>query len=146
MNRATLIWVVLAVVAVLIIAMFALNRPEAAENIEDAANGFATTTSLTADRAAARAEAETELAALRARAEAGETYDQLAGGFAEVRANLASAYQNAEGEAAQEWAELSADFDTFEASARAGTSDFLDSITSLIGRISADVRVETEAE
>ncbi|MDP3402877.1 MAG: hypothetical protein Q8S35_02900, partial [bacterium] len=87
-----------------------------------------------------------ELTALQARVVAGETYDSLKDDFAKVRTNLAAAYENVEGEAAQEWAEISSDFDEFEASAREGTSNFLDVLARLIARFSADIRVESAGE
>lgn len=143
MNRAGVIWVLIAIVIVGLIAFFAFGG---ARTTEDAVDQTADTAGENVDRAAARTQAATELTMLRARAEAGETYDDLAEDFAQVRARVAAAYQNAEGEAAEEWSEISADFDSFEASARAGTSNFLDSLSSLISRFSADVRVETENE
>jgi hypothetical protein len=139
------IWVLLGIIVLALLAFFAFGNRDA----EEASDTPSATSALTEDamaRDAARAEAATELTVLRARAEAGETYETLADEFSEVRANLAAAYANAEGEAAEEWTELQADFDAFEASARAGTSNFLDSITSLIDRFSADVRVEAEGE
>lgn len=146
MNRSLTIWVLLGLIAVALIAYFAFNRPEAVENAEDAAIETATSTGQVIDRGMARTQAAMELTALEARVEAGETYASLEGEFTGVRANLARAYENAEGEAAQEWNEISADFDSFEASARAGTSNFLDLLAGLIGRFSADVRVETPTE
>lgn len=141
MNRTGLIWVVLGIVAILIL-IFALNRPVTEEAMENTA----TTTAAVVDREAARAEAATDLAALRVRAEAGESYDDLSTEYAEVRADLAAAYDNAEGAAAEEWAEIRADFDAFEASAREGTGNLLEVFANLISRLSADVRVETSAE
>lgn len=145
MNRAAIIWIVLALVAVTLVAYFAFGR----ERSEDLMNDTRETADMSAeeiDRGAARAEAQAELTVLQARAEAGETYENLEDEFAEVRADLARAYENAEGAAAEEWAQLNAGFDEFEASARAGTSNFLDAITNLLSRFSADVRVETESE
>ena len=98
------------------------------------------------DTAAARTEAAADLTALRVRVEAGETYAELEDEFAQVRARLTAAYENAEGAAAEEWQDIRVGFDEFEASARAGTSNFLDSVNALIARFSADVRTETEAE
>jgi len=114
--------------------------------VDESMDQTATTTAQAMDRTAARAEAATELTALQARVVAGETYESLKDEFAEVRTNLAGAYENAEGAAAEEWTEISADFDSFEESARTGTSNFLDVLARLIGRFSADVRVETEGE
>ncbi len=145
MNRAGTIWVIIGVVILLVLAYFAFGNKDA-EVMENNAAQTATTTGQAMDNAALRTQAQADLAALRVRAEAGETYADLEDDFAQVRTRLASAYANAEGETAEEWADISAGFDSFEASARAGTSNFLDSITTLISRFSADVRVETENE
>ncbi|HEY0948301.1 MAG TPA: hypothetical protein VGE53_02350 [Candidatus Paceibacterota bacterium] len=144
MNRTGLIVLIIAIIGLLVL-FFAFNRPamdEARENTED----MATTTASAMNQTATRAEAAAELTALRARVEAGETYADLQEDFARVRARVATSYENAEGAAADEWAEVQADFDNLEASARAGTSSFLDSLASLIARLSADVRVESETE
>lgn len=141
MNRTGTIWILLALVVLGLLAFFAFGGARI-----DTADTPAEETAQAVDRSGARAAAEAELVTLRARAEAGETYADLEEDFAQVRARTAAAYENAEGAAAEEWADLSAGFDAFEASARAGTSDFLDSISDLISRFSADVRVETEAE
>lgn len=146
MNRNALIWTVVAVVVLIIIALLLVNRPDTVENAGNAVENTATTTATGAAELAARTEAAISLTALRARIEAGETYDSLQDEFAEVRADLATAYKNAEGEAAEEWQELQRDFDSFEVSARAGTSGFLDMLSTLIARLSADVRVESANE
>ncbi|HYE23509.1 MAG TPA: hypothetical protein VEA92_03675 [Candidatus Paceibacterota bacterium] len=137
------IWVVIGIVVIALLAFFALQRPATTENMVENAE---TSTEETADAAAVRTEAAADLNALRVRAEAGETYEELQDEFAQVRARLAAAYENAEGATADEWQELEAGFDEFEASARAGTSNFLDSISSLMARFSADVRTDTEVE
>lgn len=143
MNRTALIWIVLGIVVIAILASFAFNGPQTTEQeIEETA----TTTGQVIDRSVARTQAAAELTALQARIVAGETYTSLADDFAGVRANLSVAYNNAEGDAAQEWQEIRTDFDSFEASARAGTSNFLDELTRLIGRFSADVRVQSPGE
>lgn len=144
MNRTGFIVLAVAVVGILIL-LFAFNRPsmdEARENTED----LATTTVSAMDQTATRVQAAAELTSLRARVEAGETYTDLSEDFAQIRTRLATSYENAEGAAADEWAEVQADFDNLEASARAGTSSFLDSLASLIARLSADVRIESEGE
>ena len=143
MNRAAVIWIVLGLVVIAILVALAMNRPE---DVGDAVEDTATTTGQMIDRSAVRATAAADLAALEARIEAGETYEELEDEFAEVRADLAAAYENAEGRAAEEWEEVSAEFDAFEASARSGTSNVLDALARLIASFSADVRVETEAE
>ncbi len=143
MERTTVIWAVIGIVVIAALAYFAFTGTDRTEN---AIENTATTTAEAIDTAAVRAEAAADLTALRVRAEAGETYAELEDEFANVRADLARGYENAEGQAAEEWRELQADFDEFEASARAGTSNFLDAISNLIARFSADVRVETETE
>jgi ABC-type cobalt transport system substrate-binding protein len=147
MNRTAITWTIIALVVVALLAYFALRNPDAdLQSAEKAGNEIATSTASAIDRTQARAEAAADLTALQARIVAGETYASLSSEFAEVRANAAAAYDGAEGEAAQQWAQISADFDVFEASARAGTSDFLDSLAKLINDLSADVRVETSNE
>jgi len=146
MHKAGIIWILLALIVLLVLAYFVFGGPRTADRTTISVQETATTTVQTINRAAARTQAQVDLTALRARAEAGETYASLESSFAQVRTRLAAAYQDTEGQAAQEWASLNADFDSFEASARAGTSNFLDSITNLIGRFSADVRVETAGE
>jgi len=143
MNRAASIWIVLGLLVIGILLVLAFKSPA---EVDESMDQTATSTAQAMDRTAARTEAAAELTALQARIVAGETYDSLKDDFAEVRANLAAAYQNAEGEAAQEWTEINADFDSFEASARTGTSNFLDVLARLIGRFSADVRVESAGE
>lgn len=143
MNRAASIWIVLGLLVLGILLVLAFKSPA---EVDESMDQTATTTAQAMDRTAARTEAAAELTALQARIVAGETYDSLKDEFAEVRTNLASAYENVEGEAAEEWAEIDADFEAFEASAREGTSNFLDVLARLIGRFSADVRVETPAE
>lgn len=141
MNRAATIWIVLGLIVLAVLVVFAMNRPEDAENALDET---ATTTGQMVDRSAVRATAAADLTALEARIEAGETYEELEDEFAEVRADLAAAYENAEGRAAEEWDEISAEFDAFEASARSGTSNVLDALVRLIASFSADVRTDTE--
>lgn len=143
MNRAASIWIVLGLLVIGILLVLAFKSPA---EVDESMDQTATSTAQAIDRTAARTEAAAELTALQARVVAGETYDSLRDEFAEVRTNLAAAYKNVEGEAAQEWTEINADFDAFEASARAGTSNFLDVLARLIGRFSADVRVESAGE
>ncbi|MDP3488021.1 MAG: hypothetical protein Q8S19_08850 [Bacillota bacterium] len=143
MNRAASIWIVLGLVVLGILLILAFRSPA---DVDESMDQAATSTAQAMNRAAARTEASAELTALQARVVAGETYDSLKDDFAKVRTNLAAAYENVEGEAAQEWAEISSDFDEFEASAREGTSNFLDVLARLIARFSADVRVESPGE
>ncbi len=144
MNRNALLVLGLIIVAILVL-IFAFNRPAADEMQEDM-NNAATSTVSAMDQTAARVEAAADLTAIQARAQAGATYEDLREDLADVRARIATSYENAEGAAAAEWAELEADFDGIEASARTGTSSFLDSLASLVARLSADVRVESETE
>lgn len=143
MNRAASIWVVLGLLVLGILLVLAFKSPA---EVDESMDQTATSTAQAVDRTVVRAEAAADLTALQARVAAGETYDSLKDDFADVRTRLAASYENAEGAAAEEWAEISADFDSFEASARTGTSNFLDVLARLIGRFSADVRVETEGE
>ena len=146
MNQKILIWALLGVVVIIALAWFVTRNPEMneprVENTQETAREGVTDT----ERALARAEASTELAALRARIEAGETYESLEDDFAAVRTRLAASYESTEANVQAEWNEIEAEFQTFEDSARAGTSNFLDTLASLIANLSADVRVETEAE
>ncbi|GEM_PF-1196152 len=144
-GNKTIIWVVLIVIAVAVILFFLIRR-EPVQETTDTANQIATTTVQTADRAAARAEAAADLTALRVRQEAGESYESLRNDYAEVRSRLAASYEDAEGAAQQEWAELSEEFDEFEASVRVGASNSLDLLTRLIASLSADIRTETTTE
>jgi len=135
------IWVIVGIVVIALLAFFALQRPEATEStLENAGNEAADGM----ERAAIRTETAADLMALRVRAEAGESYADLESEFALVRAKIAAAYDNAEGEAKEEWRDLQVGFDEFEASARTGTSNFLDDLNGLIARFSADVRTESE--
>ena len=143
MDRTMVIW---ALIGIIVIAVLAYVAFQGSTDMDENLENTATTTVEAVDQASVRAEAAADLTALRVRAEAGETYDELQSEFADVRARLAAGYENAEGEAAEEWQELQADFDSFEAAARANTSDFLDALNDLIARFSADVRTETEAE
>ncbi len=148
MSRATTLWVLLGIVVLAILALmaFGANRT-AVEDMDNNPPGTMTATDNSAmERGAVRTQAAIELSALKARAQAGETYDALAADFADIRARLAASYENTESAAAEEWARLAADFDALEADARAGTSTFLDSLSSLLSRFSADVRVETTNE
>jgi hypothetical protein len=140
------LWVLLGIVVLGILAFmaFGANRAEVQEMENTPPGTMPLTGDTLMERDTARAQAAIELSALETRAKAGETYDTLAEDFADVRARLAASYENTEGAAADEWTELSADFDALEADARAGTSTFLDSLSNLIARFSADVRVESE--
>lgn len=142
MNRAAIIWIVLGLVVVAILIALATNRPDDVDSAREEAGVAAEQV----DRGAARAAAAAELTVLKARVEAGETYEALEDDFADVRSDLARAYENAEGAAVEEWNELSAEFDAFEASARVGTSNLLDALARLIERFSADVRVDAASE
>lgn len=145
MDQNRTIWIVLGVVVVALVLFLLLGR-NPGDDMVRTTNQMATTTEQAIDRASVRAEAAADLTALRARQEAGETYESLRNEYAEVRTRLAAAYENAEGEAREEWTELSADFDQFEADARAGTGNVLDALARIISNLSADVRVETSAE
>ncbi len=145
MNNNKTLWIVLGVIVLAVLVFFLFGRDPVKESA-DAINDSATTTAQAFDRSAVRAEAAAELTALRVRQEAGESYESLQASYADVRARLATSYENAEGAAKEEWAELDAEFDEFETSARAGTSTTLDVLARLIANLSADVRTETSAE
>lgn len=150
MNRSYLVWILLAVavVAVLIFFMFAGTRTptDTPEEIENQASEATSESEDAFSRSVVRAEAATELAALRVRAEAGETYDDLVADLTEARQGLEHAYINTQGSVAEEWNEIRSEFDRIEAAGRSNASDFLDSLSSLIARLSADVEVEAEVE
>lgn len=150
MNRSYLIWILLAVavVAVLVFFMFAGTRTPAdtSEEIEDQASEAASESADAFNQSVVRAEVATELTALRVRAEAGETYDELVADLTEARQELERSYVNVQGSAAEEWDEIRSEFDRIEAAGRSNASDFLDSLSSLIARLSAEVEVETEIE
>jgi hypothetical protein len=142
----TALWIVIGLIVIALVASlaFGMDGNEAAQENE-APQTVATSTTDT-DLAQVRADAAADLTTLRARAEAGEAYETIAGEYAAIRARVAAAYQNAGAEAAGEWQGIEAGFNEFEASARAGGSGVLDSFASLIARFSADVRTETPTE
>lgn len=145
MNENRTIWVIVGIVALAFLALL-LYRSSVPEEAAEATQQVATSTAQSTAIAAARTEAAVDLAALRTRQEAGETYASLQDEYAEVRADLAVAYANAEGETKEEWTELSAEFDSFESSARAGTSNVLATLAALISRLSGDVGTENPGE
>jgi len=146
MNGNRTIMIVVGVVILLLLAFLVFGNRDTAEQAANTTQQVATSTARSADIAAARTEAAADLAALRTRQEAGETYASLQGEYAEVRSNLSAAYANAEGATKEEWNELEAEFDAFEASARANTGGFLQGLASLISRLGADVSVESSGE
>ena len=142
----TALWIIIGIIVVALIATLAFGLGNGVDQENDLAPETVETATTTADLAQVRADAAADLAALRVRAEAGETYEELAGDYAAVRARVAAAYQNAGAEAAEEWQEVEAGFDEFEAAARAGTSSLLDDFATLIARFSADVGTDSEGE
>lgn len=141
------LWIALGLAVVALLATIAFNTQDTADNgmapPPEAAN---TDLAPTINLAQVRADAAADLAALRARAEAGEAYDALAGDFATIRAHVTAAYQAAGTSTSAEWHDVQTDLDTFEASIRTGSSNVLDSFASLIARFSTDVRTETGTE
>ena len=143
------LWIVVGIAVIALLASLVSGTRDAdTAGMEAAQQPIATTTDVAdaANLAQVRADAATDLVALRARAEAGESYEELADDYAAVRSRVTVAYQAAGASAADEWQDVQASFDSFEASARAGSSGILDSFASLIARFSADVRTETSAE
>lgn len=145
MNDTRSIWIVVAVLVLAFLA-FLFYRTNTPEEVVETGQQVATSTAETATIAAARTQAAADLTALRVRQEAGETYASLEDEYADVRVNLAATYANAGAEAKEEWAEVNADFDAFEASARAGTSDVLSTLATLINRLAGDVGTENPGE
>lgn len=138
----TVLWIVVGLIVIALIVLLVPNGNKDDQGAVDTPTEMETTV----DRASVRANAAADLAVLEARANAGETYAELADEYAMIRARVAAAYEDAEGEAAQEWEKIEAAFDSFEASAQAGTSAFLAGFADLMARLSADVRADTETE
>lgn len=145
MNGNNKVWIVLGIIVVGLLLFFLFGRSPVRDTAE-VVSKTATSTAQATDRAAVRAEAATELIALRARQQAGESYDSLKDNYAQVRTRLAASYENAEGETREQWSEVNGMFDEFEASARAGTGNTLDLLARLISSLSADVRTEKPTE
>ncbi|MDB5265029.1 MAG: hypothetical protein JWN64_600 [Parcubacteria group bacterium] len=139
------VWIVVGVVILLLLAFLAFGRGAADKAVNNTQQA-ATTTAQAMDRTAVRAQAVADLTALRAREQAGETYDSLKDQYAAVRARLAASYENADEAGKQEWAAISANFDEFEAQARAGTGNFLDTLSNLIKKLSVNVQAGASAQ
>lgn len=147
-------WVIAAVAVVaLIIGWMAFNRTDDASQMMDDQNNEMqqedTQQMSDEDRAeaaqgAARAEAATKLATLRAQAEAGELSADAAAQVEDIKANLAVAYENAQGQAAQSWTEISAGFDSLADDIRNGTGDVLQGFANLSLLLEADVRSDQQ--
>lgn len=91
-------------------------------------------------RQAAVTEARTKLAALRARAQASEEAADVADGVERVRRDLAAAYENADGEAADWWRDVQPELEALEQDVREGTADSLDRFSSTLERLEREVR------
>jgi hypothetical protein len=145
----TLLWIIIGIIVIALLASLAFGLGDE-EEMQMATTTptaqVATSTMTVEDLARVRAEAVTELASLRARVAAGESYEALADDYAAVRARVTAAYASAGVAASDEWQDIQAGFNSFEASARAGGSAALDSFASLIASLSADVGTETPAE
>lgn len=143
----TALWIVIGLIVIALVAVLAfdMDGTETPQEPEPAPGTVATSTSA-AELTQVRADAAADLTALQARAEAGEAYEDLADEYVAIRTRVATSYQNAGAEAADEWQDIEEGFDDFEASVRAGTSSVLNSFATLIARFSADVRTETPAE
>jgi len=97
-----------------------------------------------AERAAARAEARAELAAIEASVAVEENYEAAAAQVAEVRINLAQAYENTTGVVAQEYDKLVVELSQVEDSLRSGTGDVLEFFSGVLLLLEDDVRVDSD--
>ncbi len=114
---------------------------EAAREVDEETNELADA----ASRLAARTEARTRLVALETRLEAKENYAEVADELAEIRANLAAAYENATGEAREEYErDIEPAFENFEKSLRDGAADVSGFFARLLLELEADVRTDEE--
>lgn len=130
-------------VIALLIALVAFNRTDRDENSTTLSttpvvtNNLATTT--------ARAQAATELAALRARLAAEKNYEEAQAAAQATQEDLAAAYANATGAARAELQVLNQQFDDLETQLRGQSADALLTLENLITKLRQDVAVD-EAE
>ncbi|MDD3661944.1 MAG: hypothetical protein PHG63_02655 [Candidatus Dojkabacteria bacterium] len=89
---------------------------------------------------AARAEAASNLALIRARLIAGETYEEVADDFDEVHGDLSSAYEGASAEFQTQWNSLESGLNEVENEVRNDTADALSDLASLINSLEEDIR------
>lgn len=138
-QTQTTTWLSLALAAVaLVIAILAYNRAgqdissviaeETAESVENV------------QQLAALAEAQVELAAIRARIIAGEFGEDLAQEVAQTRRNLAQAYENASDEVQAEWQELDTELEILEEQVRNGSAEALGTANNLLENVRQDVQ------
>lgn len=90
----------------------------------------------------ARAKANAELIALRTQVAAGMAADEAAQEVAEIRDDLAAAYEHANDEARQELRELDNDFQRLEQGFRNGAANVLSLLEDLAGRLEEEVRTD----
>lgn len=93
---------------------------------------------------AARIQAETRLASLRARIAAGESREEVGEEAQDVRADLEAAYANASVEAQQQWQEIEPRFEQLEAQLRDESADALAAFDRLLDRLRADIRTDEQ--
>lgn len=145
MNSAVS-WIALIVsVAALVLGWAAYNR--AGEDLEDQAAQAVDKVEAEVDefgrnaaQVAARAEARTKLAAIEAKVAVDQSYAASAAEIDALQADVARAYEGAEGEAKEEAAELDREFATLSQQMRNGTADSLTGLANLLNRLSADAR------
>lgn len=90
----------------------------------------------------ARFQAESRLNALNTNAELRASSSVYAAEVQAIRSDLEAAYENGAAAARAEWEELAPRFDQLESQIRSGTADTLQTLRSLIGRLSEDARTE----
>lgn len=139
----------------LVIAWAAYNRAgtdleeqavqETEEGIAEVEEGAETAAEET-EQAAARAEARTELLAVRARVEADENYAEAVSEVNQIENRLAAAYEDAGEDARQEWAEMQEEFDQLEAGLRSGTANALELFAGLTLLLENEIRVDEEPD
>ncbi|MBI3251226.1 MAG: hypothetical protein HYZ61_05260 [Candidatus Andersenbacteria bacterium] len=144
MQSNSIAWIALVVaLAALVLAVMIWNRPvgEDTDFDEEAGTQIEETTK-DAALLAARAQAETKLAAIRAQVATKEGYENALQEAQEARSELAEAYRNASVEAQQEWAEVEVEFDVLEDQLRAKSADALADLDRLINRLRVDVQTD----
>lgn len=116
---------------------------EAADEMGDVVDSAGDDMATAVDEVAAEANVAWDRAAVQMdqmgeRIESGTDYaaEAAADDVARLRADLAIAYENAEGEAAEEWAELQPELEEAEMALRAGSANALDNVAALLQRTS----------
>jgi len=120
---------------------------EVGDVVESAGEDIATAVDVAADEAElALQRAEVQLDWMGERMEAGAEYaaDEAADDVANLRSDLAMAYENAEGEAAEAWDQADRELDEAEVALRAGSAEALGNLAALLERIRADLLSDDE--